>query len=84
VKPDVVLNYAGEEYGIFVEPEGFRASGPSPTICSVIEMMMRSANESYSPASGSRIAYLSRAVSSRLRAEIKAIRVEKTQRGVVY
>jgi hypothetical protein len=84
MKPDIVLFYAGEEYEVFASPAGFRVSGPAATISSAMQVMAETANESYSPAHGSKVAHIAQSIAQRMGARIKVMRMEPVVKGVVY
>jgi len=84
MKPDIVLVYAGGAYEIQASPDGFLASGPVGSIAAAMQVMAETANESYSPAHGSKFAHIAQSISQRMGAEVGSVRKEPVAIGVTY
>lgn len=84
MKPDIVLDDAGDEYSVLFSPKGVGVKGPVNGVARMIALFARQAEEDYSPANGDRVVYLARQIASRTKMKIKSTRQAKHEKGAIY
>jgi hypothetical protein len=84
MKPDIVLEYAGQDCQLWISLEDIRVLGPSDGIAMSLQAMAETARESYSPSAGDGATYIAQELARRTGARIKSVRMAPTRKGVVY